>query len=204
MLNTPPLMTAIALCWAVLPAAALGLAQIDPGWVRDWVAAQEHRPASLAPVAEIAPANEPGEALVVEGRVVAPDGSTPAAGVIVFAYQTDRTGLYAPEGTPSGTWRLKAWALTDAEGRFRFRTIRPGPYPSGSEPEHIHFTLEDGTYGRQLAPTLHFADDPLVTDEDKRAAAAAGRFGNVAVLRRDAQGRALVAFEIRLKTRPDF
>lgn len=44
-------------------------------------------------------------------------------------------------GTQAHSWRLEGWAKTDFEGRFEFRTIRPGPYPGRREAAHIHLTL---------------------------------------------------------------
>src|SRR5262249_15448655 len=92
--------------------------------------AQRGRPAHLASAARIAPESEPGDRLVVHGRAVAEDGETPIPGAVVFAYHTDREGHYDRPGAGPHSWRLKGWALTDAAGRFEFRTIRPAPYPN--------------------------------------------------------------------------
>jgi len=51
-----------------------------------------------------APENEPGEPLIVHGRVLQADSVTPAVGAIVFAYHTDRNGLYRAAGKTG--WRL--------------------------------------------------------------------------------------------------
>ena len=53
------------------------------------------------------------------------DGA-PAAGIIVYAYQTDATGIYPRGSTRHG--RLRGWVRTDEAGRYRFDTIRPGAY----------------------------------------------------------------------------
>ena len=58
----------------------------------------------------------------------------PVPGVDVFAYQTDQHGIYAAPGA-ADPWRLKGWAVTDAQGRFEFRTIRPAAYPSNTVPD---------------------------------------------------------------------
>ena len=139
--------------------------QADPEWLRMWQEAQTHRPADLGPEGRIAPADEPGTPLVVDGRVVEPDGETPAPGVVVFAYQTDRDGIYFSDGRPGSPWRLQGWARTDADGRFTFRTIRPGPYPGRHVPAHIHFAVESPKHGRQWTDSLRFADDPLLVGE---------------------------------------
>src|SRR6202521_6039438 len=67
--------------------------------------------------AMIVPAREPGERLVVAGRVFAPDGQHPVAGVVVYAYNTDQDGYYSPDGKV-GHPRLKGYMKTDAEGRL--------------------------------------------------------------------------------------
>jgi len=100
--------------------------------------AQQARPASLATTARIAPASEPGDPLVVRGQLLGVSGS-PAAGAVVFAYQTDRAGLYDKPANGPHSWRLRGWVKTDADGRFTFETIRPGSYPNSNNPPHVHF-----------------------------------------------------------------
>ncbi|HVT44686.1 MAG TPA: hypothetical protein VMT00_09870 [Thermoanaerobaculia bacterium] len=147
----------------------------DTQWVQQWETAQRARPASLGWQGTIAPAGEPGTPMTIRGTVYESDGKTRAAGIIVFAHQTDRTGLYNLPRTPG--WRLSGWAKTDPQGRFEFRTIRPEPYPSRSIPAHVHFTIEGPTLQRRWTPELRFADDPLVSEREKRASSAAGSFG---------------------------
>ena len=89
-------------------------------------------PVSVSSVGIIGTASEPGERLVFNGQVFAPDGVTPASGVIVYAYQTDSNGHY--QNDANGVARLHGWTKTDAQGRFEFRTIRPGPYRAPVKP----------------------------------------------------------------------
>jgi hypothetical protein len=124
---------------ALALAATIACAQ-DAQWLRDYQRAQSTRPEQIRPVARIAPASEPGTPLVIHGRVLGADGKTPLPGVVVFAYQTDRGGVYNARGE-SG-WRLRGWARSDAQGRFEFRTIRPGSYPGTRNPAHVHLTIE--------------------------------------------------------------
>lgn len=187
-----------------LAAPAALPAQVDRDWLRTWREAQTHKPATVESAARIAPPDEPGMPLVVDGRVFQPDGTTPAAGVVVFAYQTDREGLYASPRQPGVPWRLKGWAKTDADGRFEFRTIRPGTYPNRSQPAHIHLTVESPAYGKQWTPSLLFDDDPLVSAAERARSQAAGEFGHVRSVESDSSGAARVRFSVRLKERPDF
>jgi protocatechuate 3,4-dioxygenase beta subunit len=194
----------IALAIAAAPAlAGHAQAQVDPDWVRMWTEAQTHRPDALEPVGRLAPAAEPGTPLVIHGRVLDPDGKTPAAHVIVFAYQTDAAGVYSTPDKPGRPWRLQGWARTGADGRFEFRTIRPAPYPGRRTAAHVHVTVESDRFGRQYAPELEFDDDPLVTAEERRASRAAGLFGGVRPTRHDG-GVQHVDYTVRLKKRADF
>jgi len=56
--------------------------------------------------------------------------------------------------------------LTDAEGRYRFVTIRPGAYPWGNHPNawrpaHIHFSLFGRAFTQRLVTQMYFPGDPL-------------------------------------------
>jgi protocatechuate 3,4-dioxygenase beta subunit len=72
----------------------------------------------------IAPVGEPGMPLIVKGTLFRADGHTPLPGALVFAYHTDRHGLYNPNEL-ANTWRLRGAVRTAADGSFEFRTIRP-------------------------------------------------------------------------------
>ncbi len=177
MTRTVPLLLFVTLF--VTPAVAQ-----DVEFIRALERAQAGRPAEIHSTARIASPGEPGTELVVHGRVYAADGRTPLPNAIVFAYHTDRTGLYDRQGSPAHSWRLRGWARTDAEGRFEFRTIRPGPYPGSRIAAHIHFTIfSDGA--RYHAGELQFDDDELLTDRDRAESNRAGEFGHVQRVRRE-------------------
>ena len=152
-------------------------------------------PVSVNSVGVIGTVNEPGDHLVVTGQVFAPDGVTPAANVIVYAYQTDSTGQYHNDA--SGVARLHGWAKTDAQGRFEFRTIRPGAYPGHSVPAHIHFHIYGGGYPLQWTPELMFADDRLLKPEQISASAALGKFGGIQEVTRSSDDTQRCTFNIR-------
>lgn len=109
--------------------------------------------------ARMAPAGEPGERLVVEGTV-RDGGGEPLAGVSVFAYQTGADGIYGPKGNSDP--RLRVHLRTDARGRYRFETVRPGSYPGTRIAAHIHFHVTPPD-GRERVSEVVFEDDPLVT-----------------------------------------
>jgi hydroxyquinol 1,2-dioxygenase len=96
-----------------------------------------------------------GEPCVISGRVLSRDG-TPLLGAVLDVWQANEQGYYdvqQPEVQPSGNGR--GLFTTDDEGRFRFRTCVPSPYPIPTDgpvgdllhatgrhpyrPAHIHF-----------------------------------------------------------------
>ena len=163
--------TAIAISLFV----AVTLCAQDREWLAMWEDAQRARPASIASTSRIAPATEPGTPLVVHGRVVQKDGVTPAAGITVFAYQTDATGVYNARGVRG--WRLKGWAKSDAQGRFEFRTIRPGSYPGTRNPAHIHITIDGPRLQRRWTDDVNFRGDPFLRADAKTALPVTTRAG---------------------------
>jgi protocatechuate 3,4-dioxygenase beta subunit len=160
-------------------------------------AAQKLKPARVTSSERIAPANEPGTPLTIHGTVLDAAGK-PAAGVEVFAYHTDRNGYYS-EPNAADPWRLKGWAVTDAQGRFEFRTIRPAPYPNRPIPAHVHVTLTAACCGRQFHE-LMFEGDPLATKE-YRERFAVNEQGYYATVSRAADGGEEVRYVVRLRAR---
>ncbi len=140
-------------------------------------------------------------ALEVSGQVFAPDGVTPAAGVVLYVYHTDASGRYSP--LPGGPPRLRGWMRTDGEGRYRYRTIRPGPYPGRRQAAHVHTQLWGGGHPAQWNQDLLFADDPLLPDAERRRAAASGRFAHVCAAPPDAGGILHCRHDLRLKAAGD-
>ena len=56
--------------------------------------------------------------------------------------------------------------VTDAEGRYRFITIKPGAYPWGNHPNawrpaHIHFSVFGRAFTQRLVTQMYFPGDPL-------------------------------------------
>ncbi len=128
-----------------------------------------------------------GERIVVEGRVVDCAGR-PLRDTLVELWQANAAGRYAhPSDTHdapldphfSGAGRT----LTDADGRYRFVTIRPGAYPwrnhdNAWRPAHLHFSVFGASFASRLVTQMYFPGDPLlaldpifnaVPDPDARA-----------------------------------
>jgi protocatechuate 3,4-dioxygenase alpha subunit len=112
-----------------------------------------------------------GERVTIEGRMIDADG-TPVNDAMIEIWQANSHGRYAhPEDTRdlplergfSGFGRV----FTDADGRFRFRTIKPGrvPGPDG-EPQapHLNITIFMRGLLKQLHTRVYFPDDANTGD----------------------------------------
>ena len=97
-------------------------------------------PANLGTSVTIAGPKEPGTRMIVTGRVVDARGR-PRAGIVIGVYQTDARGFYGENTLAAPIARLHGWVKTDSQGRYEVRTIRPGAYPTGGTPAHIHFIV---------------------------------------------------------------
>jgi len=111
-----------------------------------------------------------GERIVVHGRVLGDDGR-PIRGALVEIWQANAAGRYrhdvdrhpAPlDPNFSGAGRV----VTDAEGRYRFTTIKPGAYPwrnhpNAWRPAHIHFSVVGRMFTQRLVTQMYFPGDPL-------------------------------------------
>ena len=111
-----------------------------------------------------------GERIVVHGRVLDED-RRPISGALVEVWQANAGGRYkhqvdqhpAPlDPNFSGAGRC----LTDAEGCYRFVTVKPGAYPWGNHenawrPAHIHFSLFGRLFTERLVTQMYFPGDPL-------------------------------------------
>lgn len=117
-------------------------------------------------------AGEPlGERIIVTGRVLDSDGR-PVRHTLVEVWQANAAGRYVdpaddhaapldPNFTGAGR------CLTDGEGRYRFVTVKPGPYPwrnhpNAWRPAHIHFSLFGPELGSRLVTQMYFPGDQLM------------------------------------------
>ena len=108
---------------------------------------------------KIAADNEPGQRMIIAGHVFGIDGR-PRAGVKMFAFHTDSRGDY---GRVNGVARLHGTLLTAADGSYLIDTIKPGPYPGGQVPAHVHLELTAPGIDQ---PELIEFKDPIRPDAD--------------------------------------
>jgi protocatechuate 3,4-dioxygenase beta subunit len=116
-------------------------------------------------------AGEPlGERIIVNGRVLDGNGR-PVPNSLIEVWQANAGGRYlhnrddhrAPlDPNFSGAGRT----LTDADGNYKFVTIKPGAYPwrnheNAWRPAHIHFSLFGPAFATRLITQMYFPGDPL-------------------------------------------
>jgi protocatechuate 3,4-dioxygenase beta subunit len=112
-----------------------------------------------------------GQRIIVAGRVLDEDGR-PVPDTVMEIWQANAAGRYihardqwdAPHDPNfTGAGRV----VTDADGGYRFVTVRPGAYPWGNHrnawrPAHIHLSLLGPAFATRLVTQLYFPDDPLI------------------------------------------
>ncbi|MGH9766467.1 MAG: intradiol ring-cleavage dioxygenase [Blastocatellia bacterium] len=129
----------------------------------------EGMPKSLNWETTIPDAKEPGELLEISGTIYQSDGKTPAANVILYIYHTDAKGHYSPAPGATGFARrnghLRGWMKTNERGQYKFRSIRPAPYPGRTDPAHIHPIVKEADKNEYYMDEYVFDDDPLVAKE---------------------------------------
>ena len=107
-----------------------------------------------------------GQVLNVMGRVLNIKGE-PVHGAKLEVWQANTHGRYthpADTNTAPLDPNFEGFAVlkTDAEGRYKFKTIKPGAYPAGSNtirPPHIHFRLSG--HDDELVTQMYFEGEPL-------------------------------------------
>jgi protocatechuate 3,4-dioxygenase beta subunit len=137
----------------------------------------------------VAPKGEAGDPLVISGVVFKEDGRSPLAGASLYVYQTDAGGAYAAnDARASDNPRLRGYLRTDAQGRYEFRTIRPGSYPGTRNPGHIHYHVNATGYAERVFEIV-FEGDTLIPDQWKRDAANPQSGVAIVRLEKDADAR---------------
>lgn len=112
-----------------------------------------------------------GQRIIVHGRVVDERGVGVAGALLEFwqanaggRYRHKREGyLAALDPNFGGCGRT----ITDEDGYYRFRTVKPGayPWPNGVNdwrPAHIHFSVFGHGFAQRLITQMYFEGDPMI------------------------------------------
>ena len=112
-----------------------------------------------------------GERIVVSGRLQ-DENSKPIANALIEMWQCNASGRYrhvvddhdAPLDPNFTGWGR---VLTDAQGNYRFLTIKPGAYPwrnhyNAWRPAHLHFSIFGLGLVQRLVTQMYFPGDPLL------------------------------------------
>ena len=112
-----------------------------------------------------------GERIVIEGRVLDGDGA-PVPDALIELWQANAAGRYAhPDNRQTDkpldpNFRGFGRVATDAEGRFRFTTIKPGPVPgrgNSLQAPHINVILFSRGLLIHLHTRIYFDGEPANT-----------------------------------------
>ncbi|MGR3520643.1 MAG: protocatechuate 3,4-dioxygenase subunit beta, partial [Roseovarius sp.] len=112
-----------------------------------------------------------GERIIVHGRVL-DENARPVPNTLVEIWQANAGGRYrhkkdsylAPiDPNFGGCGRT----LTDANGYYVFRTVKPGAYPwrnwvNNWRPAHIHVSVFGTAFAQRLITQMYFEGDPLI------------------------------------------
>jgi protocatechuate 3,4-dioxygenase alpha subunit len=123
-------------------------------------------------IEDLAPHGVAGQRLRIEGRVSDGDGK-PVNDAAVEIWQANSHGKYASPDDPQEKpvepgFRGYGRSLTDEAGRFRFRTIKPGPVPGpDGKPQAPHVVVTIFMRGllKQLVTRLYFPEEPSNADD---------------------------------------
>ena len=129
------------------------------------------RPAAISRGTAASTASRSASGSWCPGRVLDEYGR-PVRNTLVEIWQANAAGRYVHKvdqhDAPLDPNFLGAGrCVTDAEGRYRFLTIKPGAYPwrnhpNAWRPNHIHFSLFGAGFASRLVTQMYFPGDPLI------------------------------------------
>ncbi len=112
-----------------------------------------------------------GERIVVAGRVLDEDGKA-VPNTLIEVWQANAAGRYIHKSDRHDApldpnFRGSGRCVTDAEGRYKLCSVKPGAYPWGNHPNawrpnHIHFSLFGPSFVTRLVTQMYFPGDPLL------------------------------------------
>ncbi len=168
----------------VQPATAEGMGAID-------------FPADVSWKTALATAKDEGEPMLISGTVYQTDGKTPAPNTLIYLYHTDMYGIYGRAGQHRHG-KFRGWMLTDAKGRYEFRSIRPASYPNTTFAAHVHMTVTTADKREDWIDSILFEGDRFISAREREMAGRKGGFQPIVKLEKDGAGIARAVRDIRL------
>jgi protocatechuate 3,4-dioxygenase beta subunit len=111
-----------------------------------------------------------GERIIVVGRVLDENGD-PVPNALIEIWQANATGRYIHrvdqhDAPLDPNFKGAGRVLTNAQGEYRFTSIKPGAYPWGNHenawrPAHIHMSIFGTAFISRLVTQMYFPGDPL-------------------------------------------
>lgn len=110
---------------------------------------------------QLASSQEPGQKLILSGRVFNLDCSQVVPNTIIDVWHANDAGAYDNNG-----YNLRGQTLTNSQGFYIFETIKPGHYLNGAtfRPSHIHFKITPPNFST-LTTQLYFQGDPYIASD---------------------------------------
>jgi protocatechuate 3,4-dioxygenase beta subunit len=112
-----------------------------------------------------------GERIILHGRVL-DENARPVPRTLVEIWQANASGRYRHKkdtylGALDPNFGGCGRTITDDDGYYVFRTIKPGPYPwlnyvNSWRPAHIHVSVFGTSFSQRLITQLYFEGDPLI------------------------------------------
>ena len=117
--------------------------------------------------------NDKEPKLHITGIVYKADGKSPAAGTVLYFYQTNQAGIYPQNENETGWGRrhgyIRGWLKTNSKGEYSIKTLKPGAYPNRGAAAHIHCIVKEDKLNEYYIGDFLFEDDPLLTSAEKSA-----------------------------------
>ena len=152
-----------------------------------WVGAI-HTPADVSWRTVLSEEKDKGEPIEISGVVYQPDGKTAAPNTIIYLYHTDFEVYYGRGNAPHGHGKYRGWMLTDKDGKFSFRTIKPAPYPVNRFAAHIHMTVTTAKAKEDWIDSILFEGDRLISPQERERAGQRGGFNPILSFEKSADG----------------
>ena len=112
-----------------------------------------------------------GERIIVHGRVL-DENARPVPNTLVEIWQANASGRYRHKkdtylGSLDPNFGGCGRTITDENGYYFFRTVKPGAYPwrnwvNDWRPAHIHVSVFGTAFAQRLITQMYFEGDPLI------------------------------------------